>query len=67
MEILVDAKGPMLHHCTAGKDRTGIGSTIIFLILDLPIETIMEDLRLIQISYLKSICTEVAGKNERIY
>lgn len=43
VEILVDAKGPMLHHCTAGKDRTGIGSTIIFLILDLPIETIMED------------------------
>ncbi|RED37386.1 tyrosine-protein phosphatase [Paenibacillus sp. VMFN-D1] len=33
----------LLHHCTAGKDRTGVGSAIILLALGVPEATIMED------------------------
>ena len=33
----------LLHHCTAGKDRTGVGSALILLALGVPEETIMED------------------------
>ncbi|WP_342599796.1 tyrosine-protein phosphatase [Psychrobacillus sp. FSL H8-0483] len=43
VEIFVEGKGPLLHHCTAGKDRTGVGAAIILMILDIPIETIIED------------------------
>ncbi|GEK35148.1 tyrosine-protein phosphatase [Kurthia sibirica] len=34
---------PLLHHCTAGKDRTGVGAMILFLILDVSFEDIMKD------------------------
>ncbi|CAM4418802.1 tyrosine-protein phosphatase [Paenibacillus alkaliterrae] len=33
----------LLHHCTAGKDRTGVGSALILLALGVPEETVMED------------------------
>ncbi|MCL1697127.1 tyrosine-protein phosphatase [Lysinibacillus sp. BPa_S21] len=33
----------LVHHCAVGKDRTGIGSALILLALDVPEETIMED------------------------
>ncbi|HIE4742891.1 TPA: tyrosine-protein phosphatase [Clostridioides difficile] len=38
---------PILNHCTAGKDRTGVGSAIILMILGVSRENIMKD-------YLKS-------------
>ncbi|MBI9102152.1 MAG: tyrosine-protein phosphatase [Spirochaetales bacterium] len=34
---------PQVFHCTAGKDRTGLGSAIILSILNVPQETIFED------------------------
>lgn len=34
---------PILQHCSAGKDRTGIGAFITFLILDVPIKKIVTD------------------------
>lgn len=34
---------PVLWHCTAGKDRTGFAAAIILLLLDVPLEVIMED------------------------
>lgn len=34
---------PLLQHCTAGKDRTGIGAFIVYLILDVPINTIVHE------------------------
>ncbi|GKS15044.1 protein-tyrosine-phosphatase [Paenibacillus chitinolyticus] len=33
----------LLHHCTAGKDRTGVGAALIYMALGVPEETIMED------------------------
>ncbi|MHA7581827.1 tyrosine-protein phosphatase [Paenibacillus vandeheii] len=44
MEIIQhsDSLG-LLHHCTAGKDRTGVGAALILLALGVPEETIMED------------------------
>ena len=33
----------LLHHCTAGKDRTGVGAALILLALGVPEATIMED------------------------
>ena len=33
----------LLHHCAAGKDRTGVGGALILLALDVPKEMIIED------------------------
>ncbi len=33
----------LLHHCTAGKDRTGVGAALILLALGVPEETVMKD------------------------
>ncbi|MBN6885793.1 protein-tyrosine phosphatase [Cytobacillus horneckiae] len=34
---------PLVHHCTGGRDRTGVGAMIIQMTLGVPFETIMED------------------------
>ncbi|MGD8191932.1 tyrosine-protein phosphatase [Brevibacillus ginsengisoli] len=34
---------PMVQHCTAGKDRTGLGSALLLLALGVPEDTVMED------------------------
>jgi protein-tyrosine phosphatase len=34
---------PMYQHCSAGKDRTGVGSALLLLALGVPEETVMED------------------------
>lgn len=34
---------PLLQHCTAGKDRTGVGAMILYLILDVPFEKIAQE------------------------
>ncbi|WP_244209052.1 tyrosine-protein phosphatase [Paenibacillus ferrarius] len=33
----------LLHHCTAGKDRTGVGAALILMALGVPESTVMED------------------------
>ncbi|MEB6112204.1 tyrosine-protein phosphatase [Kurthia gibsonii] len=43
VSILKAYEGPMIQHCTAGKDRTGIGSMITYLILGVPYTTIVQD------------------------
>jgi protein-tyrosine phosphatase len=41
---VAQARGkPMLYHCTAGKDRTGIASVLLLSILEVPEETILAD------------------------
>jgi protein-tyrosine phosphatase len=46
-ELLRDAANPeatpLLFHCTAGKDRTGIGAALILLALGVPRETVVQD------------------------
>lgn len=34
---------PLLQHCTAGKDRTGVGAMILYLILDVPFDQIIQE------------------------
>ena len=34
---------PMIQHCTAGKDRVGVGSATLLLALGVPRETIIAD------------------------
>lgn len=34
---------PLLVHCTAGKDRTGIAIALLLALLDVPHETVIED------------------------
>lgn len=43
IDLMKGCHGPILHHCSAGKDRTGVGAAIIHLILDIPIESVYED------------------------
>ncbi len=35
--------GPLLHHCTAGKDRTGVGAALIYLLLGIVEEQITKE------------------------
>lgn len=34
---------PLIHHCKAGRDRTGVGSMIILMTLGVPFKTVLED------------------------
>lgn len=40
---LLAGRVPLLLHCTAGKDRTGVGAALILSALDVPRETIVRD------------------------
>lgn len=41
--LLLDGRTPMLFHCAAGKDRTGIAAALILSVLDVPRDTIFYD------------------------
>ena len=43
MNRLKEKKVPLIHHCTAGKDRTGVGSAIIYLLLGVSEQDIIEE------------------------
>lgn len=43
---LIDGPLPMLYHCTAGKDRTGVFSAMVLRLLGVPESTILADYRL---------------------
>lgn len=43
LSALDPAQVPIIQHCTAGKDRVGVGSATMLLALGVPRETIMED------------------------
>jgi protein-tyrosine phosphatase len=34
---------PLVHHCTGGRDRTGVGAMLILITLGVPYETVLED------------------------
>lgn len=40
---LVDGKGPLVLNCTAGKDRTGIGTALVLTALGVPYDTVKQD------------------------
>ena len=43
VKILIQSESPVLWHCTAGKDRAGIGAVIVEEILGVPREDIISD------------------------
>jgi protein-tyrosine phosphatase len=43
VQALVDGEVPFIQHCTAGKDRTGLGIAILLSILGVSFKDIMED------------------------
>jgi protein-tyrosine phosphatase len=43
---LLESRAPLLLHCTAGKDRTGVGSALILTALGVPRTTIVKDYEL---------------------
>lgn len=40
---VAQARGPILIHCAAGKDRTGFGVALLLLALGVPLETVVAD------------------------
>jgi protein-tyrosine phosphatase len=42
-ELAAPQNRPLVFHCTAGKDRTGVGAAIILTMLGVPWETVRED------------------------
>lgn len=40
---LIDGQTPMIMHCTAGKDRTGVGSALVLSALGVPRPTVVAD------------------------
>lgn len=41
--MLDPASAALVQHCTAGKDRTGLGSALMLLALGVPKETVVQD------------------------
>jgi protein-tyrosine phosphatase len=42
-EHLLQAEGPLVFHCTAGKDRTGYAAALVLLALGVTREVVMQD------------------------
>lgn len=43
IQMMLKHEVPLLFHCRGGKDRTGFAAMLMYLLLDVPFETIMED------------------------
>lgn len=42
-ECLLEADAPVVFHCTAGKDRTGVAAALVLLALHMPLELVRQD------------------------
>lgn len=56
---------PLLYHCSAGKDRTGMASALILFALEMDEETIMKDY-LLSAKYIKEKYEKQVGQNPAI-
>lgn len=63
MKILAKAKGGVLYHCTAGKDRTGVISALLLLLSGVCKTDIVDDYHISQ-SYLGSMIQQFCEKNK---
>jgi protein-tyrosine phosphatase len=62
LELAVDApERPMLFHCAAGKDRTGIVAAVLLGLLGVPVQTIIEDYELTTTYYATHRLNAVAS------
>lgn len=68
-QLIFEADGqPVVIHCTAGKDRTGLGAALILHTLGVPDETIHEDYLLSnRCPYLLSFARYVLGKGPTLF
>lgn len=67
MDLLDDPKNvALLQHCTAGKDRTGLGSAIILLTLGVDQKTIMDDYLLSNVYRAEANKQAIAGLKTQI-
>ncbi|MEU8925994.1 tyrosine-protein phosphatase [Kitasatospora sp. NPDC048545] len=46
LEQIAHAPGPVVFHCTSGKDRTGLIGALLLTVLDVPRETVLADFAL---------------------
>lgn len=60
-EILLNAEGPVLWHCTYGKDRTGVAAALVLYALGVDEDTIMADFLLTNDVYRENITKMEAG------
>jgi len=63
--LILDGKLPLLYHCSAGKDRTGIATALILTALGVPRETIIYDYMLtneVRADFIKRRVAEFAEK-----
>lgn len=70
--LILEGKTPMLFHCAAGKDRTGIAAALILWALDVPRDTIYYDYMLTNLArqeHIRRVTAEMtagAGDNARM-
>lgn len=50
---LIETDGPLVFHCTAGKDRTGLAAALVLFALGVPREIVMQDYLLTNEVYLR--------------
>ncbi len=65
--LLLEGKLPLLYHCSAGKDRTGMASALILMALGIPRETIIYDYMLTndaRANLVEKLMLEFARKND---
>lgn len=43
IQLVAEKDVPLLHHCSAGKDRTGVGAALIYLLLNVSEEEIVKE------------------------
>ena len=60
-DILLDADGAVLWHCTHGKDRTGIAAALLLYVLGVDEDVIMQDFLLTNEVYQEDIARLEAG------
>ena len=48
---LLQADAPLVFHCTAGKDRTGVAAALILLALGVPLDVVRQDFLLTNLHY----------------
>ena len=65
MKTLSTAKGGVIYHCTAGKDRTGVISTLLLALAGVRKSDILADYQISQ-AYLDSMLREFSKNNQHI-
>ncbi|XIE80279.1 tyrosine-protein phosphatase [Streptomyces sp. SBR177] len=50
LEVIAAAEGPVVFHCAAGKDRTGLLAALVLALLDVPDEDVVADFALTELA-----------------